>query len=192
MANGMPVILIDRDTDQPFPYPGVFKASSYNYVGADSIGGFGSVLKTYGAMLGVRGATLQPIPGDTQGLQVNNSPSTTAPGLLQHSRMSSADINAQVIKAAPGKVYGFQIFNNTASAKFVRLYDKASAPVPANDSALIRRRLIVPANGIVTFHVGPGLDGFAAGIAYLATGAAGDTDATALAVNDLVINVDYF
>lgn len=129
--------------------------------------------------------------GTADGAFVVSVPSATSPGLLQHSRMATADINATVIKATPGKVYGFQIFNNTASAKYVRLYDKASAPAPAADSALIRRRLIIPANGIVSYHVGQGIDGFAAGIAYVASGAAGDTDTTALAANDLVINVDY-
>jgi len=127
--------------------------------------------------------------GNTDGGFVVSVPSATAPGLTQHSRMASADINATVVKGTAGKLYGFQIANNTASTKYVRLYNKASAPAPATDTPI--RRIAIPPNGVASYHVGQGLDGFTAGIAYVATGGLADTDTTALAANDLTINMDY-
>lgn len=129
--------------------------------------------------------------GTPDGAFVVSAPSSTSPGLTQYSKAASADTNAAAIKTSRGKVYGFQIFNNTASAKFVKLYNKATAPVPSTDSALIVRRIVVPPNGVASYHVGQGLDSFTNGIGIAATGGLGDVDVTALAANDLHINVDY-
>jgi hypothetical protein len=128
--------------------------------------------------------------GNANGAFVVSVPSALSPGVTQFSAMSAASDNAQTIKNTRGKVLGFQIFNTTASAKYVRLYDKATAPVVA-DTGLIRRRIMVPANGVASYHVGQGLDGFPNGISLRATGAAPDADTTVLAVGDLIFNIDY-
>lgn len=88
----------------------------------------------------------------------------TAGGLTGFRRLATADTNLAVVKAAAGRVYGYQISNPSAAAKFVRLYNKATAPVIAADTALILRTIMVPAGGIAFYHVGAGLAGFAAGI----------------------------
>lgn len=134
------------------------------------------------------GTTWDRSPGNTTGSFVVSVPSASTVGVTQLSVMSAASVNATVVKAAKGKVYGFQIFNTTASAKYVRLYNKATAPSGADTPV---RRIMVPANGVASYHVGQGLDGFGAGIAFTATGAPADADATALAAGDLIINIDY-
>lgn len=115
----------------------------------------------------------------------------TAGGLTTFRRLATADTNAAIIKAAAGRVYGYTIANPSAAAKFVRLYNKATAPNPAADNALIVRTIMIPAGGIASYHLGAGMAGFTNGIGIAATGAIGDTDATALAANDLIIHVDY-
>lgn len=120
---------------------------------------------------------------------VTDQPAT--PGNI-FSRMATADTNAvQVGAAGRRRLLGYSIANNTASAKYVRFYNKATAPNPAADAALVVLRVLVPANGIAAFHIANGLDGFAQGLGIAATGAAGDSDATALAANDLLINVFF-
>lgn len=110
---------------------------------------------------------------------------------MTHSRLASADINATVVKAAKATLYAFQFFNNTAAAKYVKLYNKAAAPAPAADAALIVRRLVIPANGILSFHAEEGLGAFTSGLAYAITGAIADTDTTAVAAADVAVNIDY-
>lgn len=129
--------------------------------------------------------------GDTVGTDVVQAARATAGGVTQFRRLATADTNLAAVKASAGRVYGYVISNQSAAAKFVRLYNKASAPVIASDNALILRTIMIPAGGIAAYHVGMGLGGFTSGIAISATGAIGDTDTTALAANDLVIQIDY-
>ena len=136
------------------------------------------------------GGAVAPIDANNP-LPMSSPVQTTAGGILGFRRLASADTNLAVVKAAPGRVYGFSIANPSAAAKFVRLYNKATAPIIANDAALIQRTIMVPAGGIASYHLGAGMAGFTAGIAIAATGAIGDTDATALAANDLIIQIDY-
>lgn len=115
----------------------------------------------------------------------------TAGGLTTFRRLATADVNAAIVKAAPGRVYGYTISNPSAAAKFVRLYNKATLPAPAADAGLIIRTIMIPAGGIASYHLGAGMAGFTAGIGIAATGAIADADATALAANDLIIHIDY-
>lgn len=135
------------------------------------------------------GSVLVSQRGDTAGTDTVSAVRATAGGATQFRRLASADTNLAVVKASAGRVYGYVITNTTAAAKFVKLYNKASAPTLASDVPL--RTIMVPPNGIVAYHVGMGLGGFSAGIAIAATGAIGDTDTTALAANDLIIHIDY-
>lgn len=114
-----------------------------------------------------------------------------AGGITTFRRLATADVNAAIIKAGAGRVYGYTIANPSAAAKFVRLYNKATLPAPAADSALIIRTIMIPAGGIASYHLGAGMAGFTNGIGIAATGAIADNDATALAANDLIIHVDY-
>ena len=137
------------------------------------------------------GTTWDRARGDASGAYVTSIPSLTAPALGTHSRISSADINAQTVKASKAVLYAFQFFNTTAAAKYVKLYNKASAPAPATDTALIVRRLMIPANGILSFHAEEGLGAFTSGLSYVITGAAADADTTAIAAGDVLVNIDY-
>lgn len=135
------------------------------------------------------GSTWDRQRGDAVGTDMVMAVRATAGGLTQFRRIATADTNLAVVKASAGRVHGYAIANTSASVKFVKLYNKASAPVVASDVPL--RTIMIPAGGIAAYHVGHGLAGFSAGIAIAATGAAADTDATALAAGDLLISIDY-
>lgn len=111
------------------------------------------------------------------------------PALLSHSRLSSGDINATVVKASKATVYAYHFFNNASAKKYVKLYNQASAPVPATDTPV--RRLMIPAGGTVSFYAGEGLGAFTNGLAYVITGAIFDLDTTAVTAGDVAINIDY-
>jgi len=127
----------------------------------------------------------------------DGSPGAASGGLTTHSRLLTADTNLVSVKASSGQVYAIQAFNVSASAFWLKLYNKASAPVIASDAALIQKRILVPANTTAANGAGVIMEVtdlgnvFSTGIAYACTRGIGDTDTTATAANDGAVNLDY-
>lgn len=130
----------------------------------------------------------------------NSDPAATDYGLtvrmirmpcLTYSVISDASDNAAFIKAAAGVVYGFEIYNNATYQIFVKLYNKATAPAPATDSALLVRRIGVQQGITERFFIDRGLSGFTSGIGIAIVQNIGDTDDTAVLAGDCVVNIDY-
>lgn len=126
--------------------------------------------------------------------QVNSIPlpiANTSVSRLSMARvMSAASTNATSVKASVGNIYGWSFANTTASAKYVKLYNKASAPTVGTDVPVLT--IMVPANGRADLMLSAIGNNFLNGIAYAITGAAADSDATAVAVNDVVGALFYF
>jgi hypothetical protein len=99
-----------------------------------------------------------------------------------------ATTNAAVVKASAGRVHSIQAFNAAAATKYVRLYDKASAPTVGTDIAM--RVIAIPATSSKEIAF-PGADTYANGIAIAITGAAAATDATAVAAGDVQLTINY-
>lgn len=129
------------------------------------------------------GTTTQPISGS-----VSVSPTTTG-GLATAKLISAASTNATVVKASAGQVYNVQAFNVAASARFLKLYNKATAPTVGTDTPIAT--WLVPANGSgFVIEISSGL-ACSAGIAFALTGGMADTDATAIAASDVVVNFQF-
>jgi hypothetical protein len=113
----------------------------------------------------------------------------TAGGALPYSYASAGAANqdSQVVKAGPGQVYGWQLFNTAAAARYVKLYDKATAPTAADTP---RKRVMLPAGGgaVIPNPVGAV---YASGVAFRITTGAADADTGAAAANDVLVNCDY-
>jgi hypothetical protein len=105
--------------------------------------------------------------------------------------VATASTNANFIKAAPGSIKSITFVNMTASAKFVRIYDKASAPVPASDIPDFTVSVPVSAGSNPPYTWGTSGYTMTNGIAFDITGAIGDTDTTATAAGDVKIVVTY-
>lgn len=102
---------------------------------------------------------------------------------------AAATINATVVKATPGTLYGLDCYNAAAAVRYLKLYNKTSAPVPASDTPF--RTIALKPSDRTTVAFPTGLV-FSAGIAYALTTLAADTDATALTLADVVgLNLDY-
>lgn len=112
-----------------------------------------------------------------------------AGGVQQFSLISAASTNATVIKATPGRVYGYSISNTNAAARYIKLYNKATTPTVGTDTPV--RRICIPAGQTVHYHCPAGLDGFTAGIGIGTTTGALDSDTAALSLADCLINIDY-
>ena len=182
--SGSPFWLADPVTGQPIT------AASVATAGADAVPTTqsGTTSRSMGYVF--NGVTWDRQRGNTDGTFVVAVPSAVGPALLTHSRIATADLNATVVKAAKAILYAYQFFNATATPRYVKFYNKATAPTVGTDVPV--RRLIIPPNGLVGFHAEEGLGAFTAGLAYAITGALADADTTAVAAGDVVANIDYF
>jgi hypothetical protein len=116
---------------------------------------------------------------------------TSLPGgrLLNARIASAASTNATSVKPAPGTLYGIHVHNTSAAAKFLKLYNKASAPTVGTDTPV----LTVPIAAGVSRDINFGDIGlaFSLGIAYAITNLVADSDTTVVAANDVVGGLQY-
>ena len=135
--------------------------------------------------------------GDTvpqKGVPVNIA--SPLPVIGSHKLISAATTNATVVKASTGYVLGGTLQNVSASARFFKFYNKATAPVVGTDTPIFTVQ--VPAGsatvpGLVSVQYLFGESGhlFAAGISYAITGVVADADTTAIGAGDCLINLSY-
>ncbi len=111
----------------------------------------------------------------------------TSGGLAPWTYIATAVAYTGVIKNSPGQVFGFSMYNNTSAPKYVRLYNMASNPANTDTPVM---RIMLPANGGSNIEISNGM-AFSTGIGIRCTGGIADNDATALAANDVLLNVLY-
>lgn len=101
--------------------------------------------------------------------------------------VSAASTNATIVKSAAGRLLGWKIANTNAAWRYVKLHNIATAPTAGTGVVMT---IAVPPNGVVQQTIEGGL-AFSTGIgATMVTGAA-DSDATAVAANDLICDLFY-
>lgn len=135
--------------------------------------------------------SLPALPTGTNTIgQVGLVPVTTG-GLSMSKTVSAASTNATSVKASAGQVYGLQVMNLNAAARYLKLYNKASAPTVGTDTPV--KTIMIPGNtagaGVVLSWAN-GL-AFGTGIAFALTTGIADTDTGAVAANEIVVNLDY-
>lgn len=104
---------------------------------------------------------------------------------------AAASTNGTSVKGSAGNVFRIRGYNASAGLKYLKLYNKASAPTVGTDVPVLT--LALPATAVFDFDLG-GAEGhyFSTGIAYAITGAAADNDTTALTAGDVTaLNITY-
>ncbi len=114
-----------------------------------------------------------------------NTPATPTASAIN----SAATTNATSIKASAGTVYNVLVSNTGASTRYVKLYNKASAPTVGTDIPVIT--ISIPTNGTVQAEFGALGYRFATGIALAITGGAADTDTTSVGVSEVKVLTSY-
>lgn len=119
---------------------------------------------------------------------VYESPSTTAGGYTSLGKLiAAATTNATAVKTSAG-VLGILVATNVSAAvKYLKLYNKASAPTVGTDVPV--HVFPIPAGGML--QLTDLKTRFTTGIALAITGGVADTDTTAVAANDVVVNWEY-
>jgi hypothetical protein len=105
-----------------------------------------------------------------------------------HSGPSAASNNATSVKASPGKLTHIQVNNLNGSVRYLKFYNKASAPTPASDTVVYS--VPIPPGATVVEDFADGMD-FSTGIAYALVTGVSDTDNTGVSANEHVVNLTY-
>jgi hypothetical protein len=112
----------------------------------------------------------------------------TSGGLLIKRLLAAASTNATSVKAEAGQVFGWYIFNSASSIRYLKLYNKASAPTVGTDTPVITLPIPKEAGANVEFVNGIA---FATGISLATTKGVADANSEAVAENDLIVNLFY-
>ena len=114
--------------------------------------------------------------------------SSTDVGATPYRLIADGSTNATGVKASAGTVTGGLLVNRSAGWKYVKAYNKASAPTVGSDTPV--QVWGVPAGASVPLHFPTGLQ-FSAGIALAITGDYPDADTTAVTAGDVIVNLAY-
>lgn len=112
-------------------------------------------------------------------------------GTTPYKLISLATTNANVVKATPGNLYSIVAIGLTSVVRYLKLYNKASAPTVGTDVPVMT--IPIPANtqgaGIaIPFSMGVN---FPLGIALAITTGSADNNNVAVAAGDVIINLTY-
>lgn len=113
-----------------------------------------------------------------------STPATPTASILS----SAATTNGTVVKATAGTIYGFCVSNTGAAAAFFKLHNSATVTVGTTAVALT---VSIPASGTVFVDFGPMGMRYGTGICFSITNLAADTDTTAIAANQVKVNLSY-
>lgn len=127
----------------------------------------------------------EPMPA----AQVSGTVATTLPTPTASNVNSAASTNATVVKASAGTLYGVVVSNTAASPRYVKLYNKATAPTVGTDVPLFTIQVTAGATLPVSF--GAVGHRFATGIGLAITANAADTDTTAVGASEVKVATSY-
>lgn len=128
----------------------------------------------------------QPISGS---VTVSGAATTTPVNPTVLAVNSAASTNANLVKNTAGNLYNIMASNTSASARFLKIFNKATAPVPGTDTPILT--VTLPANS--TTSIPFGILGYRPplGIGISITGAAADNDTTAIGANEVKLLISY-
>lgn len=133
----------------------------------------------------------EPVSGAISSGSAQISIGTTTTGsssTLPYAVNSAASTNGASIKASGANLYGMSVMNASASTKYVRFFNKASAPTMGTDVPIMV--VAVPATSSKEIEYVPAMR-FGTGLAVAITGGAAATDSTAVAAGDVQLMVSY-
>lgn len=119
-------------------------------------------------------------------LKAKNSPNGLS---VKRLVSAAATVNPTIVKASGGRVYKITGQNAAAAIKYIKLYNKATAPAETDTPVIT---LAVAASAPFEFNFANLGLYFDTGISYRLTGVNADNDTTALTAGDILsLNVFY-
>lgn len=96
--------------------------------------------------------------------------------------------DATNVKSTAGVVYSLEVSNTNASARYIKLYNKSSAPAVASDTPIFR--FAIPGQGGIALSWPHGKL-FSSGIGFVLVTGPTDTDGVDVAANEIMVNLSY-
>jgi hypothetical protein len=111
---------------------------------------------------------------------------------LNHKLISAANTNPTLVVAGTHRLLGGSVSNMSAAVKFLKFYNKVTAPTVGTDTPMqtiaLQPNTTYSLMELMSCAVGAL---FGVGIGYGITGLAADSDTTAVAAGDVIINILY-
>ena len=102
---------------------------------------------------------------------------------------TTKDLNATttgvVIKASKGQIFAIDVGNANAAIRYLKIYDKATAPTNSDTPIAT---LLLPPTSARLIEISTAGQEFLNGISYRASTGVADNDNTAPSANDVVVN----
>lgn len=156
-------------------------------------------------------SALTPVDGDAESLRVDANgalhmnmsykldstndrigvEAITSGGATPYKLNSAASTNATSVKGSAGQVYSIMATNTNAAVRYLKLYNKASAPTVGTDTPVQVYALPgATTGGGFSLNIPVGMV-FSTGIAFATTTGAADSDTGAVAANEIIVNLTY-
>jgi hypothetical protein len=117
------------------------------------------------------------------------TPSTSFGASTLHHLISAATTNATSVKTSVAYVNDITLSNVSASMRYFKLYNKASAPTVGTDVPV--RVVAIPPNSTVSLGLGIYGIRLTTGLAYAITGGIANADTTAVGANEILVGISY-
>ena len=118
------------------------------------------------------------------------TPSSTSGGYATVGKMkSAATTNATIVRAAATVIGSLEAENRSASIRYLKIYNKATAPVVGTDTPLWT--IMLPANSVRAVSIPAFGLRLSAGFALAITAGLNDNDVAAVAADEISVNWSY-
>lgn len=139
----------------------------------------------------VSSASTPVVIASDQSIVPTNPRAAATGGATPYKLISAATTNATSLKASAGQVYSIIAIGTTANIRYLKFYNKASAPTVGTDVPVLT--IPIPGNtqgaGLaIHFTVGTV---FSTGIAFAITAGVADADSAAVGASDVIVNLTY-
>lgn len=127
------------------------------------------------------------LASDQSAIPVTVTPSTSGGAAIY--RNLNVGATGASVKGTPGQAYGYVVGNQAGATRWLKLYNKATAPTVGTDTPVMTVQL-PPGVSTGQFAISDGI-AFGLGIGVGATQLLADADTTAPNANDVVLNLFY-
>lgn len=110
-------------------------------------------------------------------------------GATTYLLISAATTNSTLISTGAHTLYSINAYNNGATAAYVKIYAKATAPTVGTDTPI--KSIMLPAGGGSNIVLPTQGDVVALGLGLGITGGAANSDTTAVALSQVIFNCSY-
>lgn len=128
------------------------------------------------------------LPAGTNNIGLVTDVPGTSGGWAISTLLSANTTNATSAKGSAGQVGGWYLYNANAAVRYLKLYNKATAPTVGTDVPVMT--IPIPPGSAANVEFGKGI-AFATGIAFAITTGVGTADTGAVAANEIIVNLLY-